>query len=657
MKKLYRILIFLILFSTGALYAQEDETVEVYDLSLEQLMQMEVVSASKTEEGINDAPGVISTIGAEEIRRLGGTNLAEVLERSAGVYITGTYYMPDNYISLRGDASSHYNRHVLILINGRPVRETLFGGVDFSILKSIPLSAIRQIEIIRGPGSVLYGSNAYTGVINILIDKKKEGLITRVSGGSLATKNMEVANTHSKGDLILNTSLKYSRSEGWENEIISELNESLVRKMGYYTLGAYARADYNNLEVTGMINHTSQNNFGTLPINDFPGGTPFLNRDITSTRFMLDAGYEFAISENWSLKANSTFNESIITYDATDGDFEGQSSDLLLEVTNFITATENINVTAGGTAYIMSAGGELSDNPDQGIAYTNEVWYSAYFQADFRPIEQLKLIAGAQMNAPEGVGINFVPRLGAIYQANEHLGVKALYGQAFRTAYIAEQQSFEPPILIGNPDLTPQTIETIDLQVFYNSSKIQGSVTAFNSKMKNVISLTSPPNQTYVNQGEVSFMGVEAEGKWVITENFFVNASYTYQTNENAEEQENITLMPQQLTKVNFSYKRDWLTIGVSNMTVARVPRVDETNSAVRSVNPTAVGYNFTSLNLDIDIYNMLNVDKAYGLNFQCYVSNLFDEEIYYPEYTRRNINSIGGRAGRIVNLGVQLKF
>jgi len=655
-RKYINLLIFIAICSTA--YGQDSKgEEEIFTMGLEELMQIEVVSASRSVEGISDAPGIITSITSEEIKRFGGMSLLDVLERSAGIYITGTYFLPENYISIRGDAASHYNRHVLILINGRPVRETLFGGVDFSVLKSIPLAAIRQIEIIRGPGSVLYGSNAYTGVVNILLDKNKEELNLMVSGGSLDTRQVEITNTTSKGDLLINSGVKYARTDGYENEIVSELNESLVRKMGYNTMGAFTRIDYQSLEVTGMVNHTAQNNFGTLPIADFPGSTPFLNRDVASTRLMLDVGYNFEINNDWDLKLNSTFNESLISYDATDGDFEGQSSDILFELTNFIRVAENINLLAGGTVYAMSAGGELSDNPNQGITYTDQTWYSAYVQADFKPIEKLKLIAGGQVNIPEGIDANFVPRLGAIFKATDELGIKALYGQAFRTGYIAEQQAFEPPILQGNPDLQPQTVETIDLQLFYNGAKIQGSITGYNSVMKDVIALTAPPNQTYVNQGELEFMGVEIEGKYLVNDNFFINGSYTYQQNETDGGQENVTHVPQSLGKIGLNYRKDWLVFGVSNMTVAEISSVSEVNPAVRQVNPDPENYNFMSVNLDIDLMRLANAEKDYELHLKTYVQNLLDEEIYYPEFTRRNINSIQGRAGRIIQVGMQMTF
>ncbi len=626
-------------------------------LSLEDLMVLDVVSASKTEEGLYDAPSVISTITSEEIERFGGTNLVDVLERTAGLMVTGTYFMPENNISLRGDAVSHYNRHVLILVNGRPVRETLFGGIDFTILKTIPLQSIKQLEIIRGPGSVLYGSNAYTGVVNIILNEGSEDLALRVAGGSFGTKLVEVSSASSVGDLTINTGLKLGKSDGWNSNLTSELNEALARKMGYNSFGGHLLANYQNLSLTTLISHTQQNNFGTLPVGEFPGSTPLLNRDITSTRFMLDLGYEQEWSDNWRTQFNGTVNESVVSYDAAGGDFEGESSDLLLEMTNFFSVAENINLVAGGTAYLMSAGGELANDPNSGVAYKNQTWYSLYFQGDYRPIESLKLIAGGQLNAPEGVDASFVPRLGAIFNATPSIGIKALYGQAFRTAYTAEQNAFEPPVLVGNPDLTPQTIGTTDIQLFYNTPKIQASVTAFNSQVRDQISITSPPNQTYVNSGEVTFQGIELEGRFALNTNIFINGSYTIQENENDQGVQNVTSMPQSLGKIGISYANDWLKFGLHNMSVIDMGRISDINEVVREVNTRISDFNFVTMNLDLNISQLASMSTDYDLRLQTYVSNLLDEEVFYPEYARRNINSIQGRAGRYVQVGLVLDF
>jgi outer membrane receptor for ferrienterochelin and colicin len=123
-------------------------------LDLKELVDMEIVStASKKEELAIEAPAVMSVIQCDEIERFGGNNLTEVLERATNLYMTGTATFPQNSISMRGDLTS-FSKHILLLFDGRPIREGQTGGTVSPFLP-FPLSMVERIEILRDPGSVL----------------------------------------------------------------------------------------------------------------------------------------------------------------------------------------------------------------------------------------------------------------------------------------------------------------------------------------------------------------------------------------------------------------------------------------------------------------------------------------------------------------------
>lgn len=133
----------------------DEQTTDLLEMSLEELMSIEVTTASKEAEKVQEAPGVMTVITAREIERFGGVNLMEVLEGAANIYPTSSHLYRKSIISMRGILTTHHNKHTLILLNGRPVREGLEGGVGFPFLLGFPLEMIEKIEIIRGPGSVL----------------------------------------------------------------------------------------------------------------------------------------------------------------------------------------------------------------------------------------------------------------------------------------------------------------------------------------------------------------------------------------------------------------------------------------------------------------------------------------------------------------------
>lgn len=156
------VLIAMLLYSPAPALAQELTPEQVAELSFEELMQV-VTVASKREESVQDAPGIVSVITKEEIRRFGAMTLHELLNQMPSVYAIGTFGTLHNLLSIRGDNFAHWNTRVLLLINGRPFRETTLGGSDATFLVSFPVDVIERVELIRGPGSVLYGTNAYTG--------------------------------------------------------------------------------------------------------------------------------------------------------------------------------------------------------------------------------------------------------------------------------------------------------------------------------------------------------------------------------------------------------------------------------------------------------------------------------------------------------------
>jgi outer membrane receptor protein involved in Fe transport len=102
---------------------------------------------------------------------LGGTTLREVLERVPGLAASTAYFSDRSIVAARGDQTKINGGHVLFLINGRPTREVLEGGVVSDLLESFPISVLERIEVIKGPGSVLYGSNAFSAVVNLITRK------------------------------------------------------------------------------------------------------------------------------------------------------------------------------------------------------------------------------------------------------------------------------------------------------------------------------------------------------------------------------------------------------------------------------------------------------------------------------------------------------
>jgi len=135
------------------------------NLSLEELSDVRVVSVSKREERLGDAPASIFVITADDIRRSGARSLAEALRLAPNLHVAQT--PAGNYtITARGFAGNSANKQ-LVMIDGRSVYTPLLSGVSWDV-QQVPMDSIERIEVVSGPGGTLWGTNAVNGVINVI---------------------------------------------------------------------------------------------------------------------------------------------------------------------------------------------------------------------------------------------------------------------------------------------------------------------------------------------------------------------------------------------------------------------------------------------------------------------------------------------------------
>ncbi len=278
---------------------------EICNLSLEDLMKTRVTSASKSSESLQDAPAVISVITSKEIEGYGALTLVDVLNRATALYITGSYYFPNNLAAMRGDAQTHTTSHVLILLDGRPCRESFYGGIDLVIFNAFPLSAIDHIEIIRGPGSILYGTNAFSGVINIISKQSEENSVNVSSRlGSFGTGTIAFHQSSFYKGLKIATDAQYMSQKGWDFSAVDQNGMYKSTKYGQENIGVNLSASYKNLTLRTFYGNSYRDIFGDKPIWPTDGTFNTLN----TYRGFVDLGYHHVFSTKWNSTFNGTFN-------------------------------------------------------------------------------------------------------------------------------------------------------------------------------------------------------------------------------------------------------------------------------------------------------------------------------------------------------------
>lgn len=648
MKKIYPALILLSLFFCNFNQIQAQNLDDYLEMSIEELMQLDVQTVSKSSEDLTEAPGVITTIPSKEIEMFGANNLLEVLERVTSVYMAGSYLFPQNVASIRGDLLTHFDNHTLILINGRPFRETVYGGINSSIYLCFPLSIIKRIEIVRGPGSVLYGTNAISGVINIIT---KEAPLSKnsiqIGGGNLWTSSQSVSTNFSSGELEINSAISFSKEIGWEFSAVDENQRDTSFNFGENNMGAIFILKYKNFKINTGLFQSSQDHLGALPLWD--------KKRMEQNRVFGDFGYELKLKENWTCDFNLTGNYYSSEFKIIHQDWKVNSLDFLLEGCSHLNITDNVKWLIGGNIYMMSGEANQQDLVHKSIPKYNELWWSAYSQLDIRLIKWMKLIGGVQINQVKGLDLDLVPRAGIVFQPFKNIGIKALHSQSYRAAFKAENSINTDGVLFGNKDLKPEKVHTTDLQVFYHTEKIQIALTAFTSKQENLITRILDPNgtnaATFINVGELKLRGLEFDGKFSLNNNLFITTGVSYLQNmkiENGEEIENYTTVPNLMIKAGLTYNLEaGIRCGIFNSFYSEAEDVKVKNPKRLKVNPDAEAYNMASMNIRFDVNKLFKLNTLkQRISIDCYLYNLLNEKIYSPEFNRGNINTLPSKQG-----------
>lgn len=631
------LLLLLVLFAQSSISYAQGLNDELFDMDLEALMNIEISVASKRLEGVSQAPGVINVITAEEIRSYGGRRLIDILDRVPGVYVYGSVSFPNNVVSIRGQSNNVVDTHTLFLINNRPLKNGFNGGDNRTILSGFPVDMIERIEVIRGPGSVLYGTNAFAGVVNIVTKKAKKELQGSVSGGygtfDSKSGDFSVAGKNEESDLNYHLSGTYYDSDGWDFEGFDAAGTFSSEEYVGYGHGIAGNLEYGDFKLNVFRSGAKDPTITTYPKN-------FVSADWT----YVDLGYEYEFNKNWTAVTNFAYSDYSINYQNF---LIGSTGDVLFEETIKGELSKKLHVVFGVSANYLD--GEESSS--SGFSYSSNR-YTGYVQADYLFQSWLKFVAGVQFNKTENVDLDASPRLGVIANFNENWGTKLLYGKAFRDAYPTELFINNPGLLVGNSSLDPETIQTIDWQVYYQSAKYYSALTLFRSWQRNTIDLVGI---TYENSTGIDSYGFELEGRAQVSSGLSLQGSLSLQENEATDNVSDAYENPNILAKLGLDYKsRRGYSFGVFNSYIGAT----ELNSSRTSLlNPDSDGYHWLTAHLMFDLNTLLDRKQWPTTTISLYGGNLLNVDAYGPADTTVTLNTTLVRPGRYVLTSLKVNF
>jgi outer membrane receptor for ferrienterochelin and colicins len=663
--------------------------VDLAAMSLEDLMRIKVTTASKKPESLLDAPAIMIVLTERDIQSYGGRSLVEVLDRTTSVFFMGTQENAQGALTMRGDATLGANNHILVLINGRPIQESTFGGTIHPFLRSFPLASVQQVEIIRGPGSVLYGTNAYVGVINVITKGWDGGGTASVSYGTFDTRTVSAAGGKTFGLLHISAGMAFSGDDGWDFTATDSVDEgrlAITRTAPWFDRKAAGNL---NVRIKGLNFDVFYAKTQAPHLSNSSATTSWARYGISNTsQAMVDLGYQRKVSKNWTSSLHATYNHFIDRADYGEvGRRDILSNNVVVEWANDLRPSDQINVVFGANVSKRTGSYYEAAYDWYGVPYYNRNHATAFAQVDYRPIPRLKLIAGGQLikipgfdtsvnggqsqtvSRIAGLAPRFVGRLGAVVTLTEHLGAKLLYSQAFRQPSVVETDLVRYDegdySQEGNPDLNPEAITTADVQVYYGNDRLNAAVTLFDSRQSNVIAEIEA-FELIQNFDRFRTRGVEGEALVRPARNLELTTALTYQrlNHQTAPLFSDLAIpVPRFMGKVGISYRTaSGITLGVHDSyfgTATESRHVSDEDPAgnTQHVNPKASAFHNVTANLAYRLPQFGFLRTGSNLTTNIYVSNLLGEDIYYAEYTSVNVNSIPGRPGRAVFAGVSFGF
>lgn len=547
------------------------------DVSLRQLEEVE--AASRTAEAVEDAPGSVTIIPGQELRAMGYPTIAEALRGTRGVYQTSdsTYtWLGIRGVSLPGD----FGNRVLVLLNGQPTNDSWSGISYLDYSGRTDLEDVERIEIVRGPGSVLYGTGAFSGVVNVVT----RGRPTR-AGGSVGVGTSENSFVRGRGAVTLPfgrdsgmwMSVAGGRSLGRDYyfpELRSETFDGNARGADDFNVGTVqGRAWVKSLSAQWFL-HSRSKAVPAGVVGTAVGDDRTRYRD---TRGFVELKFEPQLSRQFGLMARGAFNyvnfrgqywyEPVgeYTQQASEEIFDGRWA--VAELRVIANPIPQLRLTVGGEGQVhltASQRGEETDcytdgtcssylylpALDVGATYDDSTFdehpyqiIAGYALADYIPSDRLRISAGARLdyyNFPEsgpydsfGFSSAPSPRLAVIVKPYEGGNLKLLGGRAFRAPSIFEQfYTTYDWVTPGSQNITlePETVWSGEAEFSHRfSTTVVASVAAHGTYLDNLIAQRDASPTFYENtSAPILVIGGEAEVRREWRQGWMAGASYSY---------------------------------------------------------------------------------------------------------------------------------
>jgi iron complex outermembrane receptor protein len=437
-----------------------------------------VVAAGKREQTEQQAPASVSIVTAQDIDLFGYRSLADVLRNQRSFYL-GTDGL-NWFAGVRGFLRpGEWNSRLMVTVDGRPTNDIIFGQSHLDQDFVLPMEAVKQIEIIRGPGSALYGSNAVFGVINLVPKTGADinGVEARLTGGTQETGRASVLFGHAFDDGwdIVAGATGYT-SQGDNDIVFSGVNDAA------HDFGHIRGADYEGAE-SGFIrarkgdfsimadieNRIKDNRDATYDASFYNPGTMHEQRENLTLRYDHEINIDqsihamafygrYAYDQFFWLQQDAIPPIYKYTTDAYD-DWLGE------EVHYDWQATQKLHLLLGADGKEAIDTRQHDFDTIDGNLIDVPASYSAwgiFGEAEYKYTDFLSFTGGLRLDGVQRIQRTVSPRFAVVLNATHQDTIKALYGRAFRAPNLYEE-IYNAPGNVPNPNLRPEIADTFEV--------------------------------------------------------------------------------------------------------------------------------------------------------------------------------------------------
>lgn len=535
------------------------------NMELEELLRVPVTGSTLSSESLKTVPAAVTVFTREQLDKLGFDYLYELLSLVPGYQNTRGAENGYQYsFSARGRRSSGQAREVLVVIDGRMMANPRSGAVD-TTYPFIPLEQIERVEVIRGPGSAIYGSSAFNGVINIITRTGDNRARIELGLDNRRMLSAGVAgNADNPDDWTANLYARLYSDDGQSFHVVDTATKlPIVTSDARQTVDLDASLSRQDTTIRASFHRNRAQKFYVIENteNDFNRTEHSLQQislnqrlsivDGVSTQFY--AGYLAGMQDLHILLAGAALvgpvsapkvNEPLLGI----GKIRGENINLRL--TNDWVINESASALWGVEwKREEDVYSDIYNNYDllQFLARKYPVTYYGNFEHSV-PLsrgdmfqaagiygqyqrdltEATRLTLGARYDYHQHRGEHMSPRLGLVHQINDTQSIKLLYGEAFRAPSLGETGVINNPLIVGNPELDFELVRTWDLIWMANWNSTSISIGGFRNDYQDpIIAGLIGTTRTYVNGNEEHSDGIEFELQQRWGNNWFARIAYT----------------------------------------------------------------------------------------------------------------------------------